>query len=163
MKRLFFYDMEFIEAPGKIDVISIGIVNEEGRELYLCNLDADLSCANDWVQRNVIPKLPIIPNDIWVKKDVLAERILAFLAPSKKDPVELWGNFAAYDHVALCWLFGDMESLPEGMPMITFDIQQEKGNIAIPPPLDDYEHNALYDAQWNRHAYFWIKNRRALG
>lgn len=40
-------------------------------------------------------------------------------------PIEFYGFMSAYDHVALCWLFGKMIDLPKGFPMYTIDLQQE--------------------------------------
>lgn len=37
---------------------------------------------------------------------------------------EFYGYYSAYDHVALCWLFGKMMDLPKGFPMYTRDLKQ---------------------------------------
>lgn len=42
-----------------------------------------------------------------------------------KEPITLFGYYSAYDHVALCWLFGKMIDLPKGFPMYTIDLKQE--------------------------------------
>lgn len=159
--RRFFYDFEFMEEPGKIDVISVGIVTEreDGPELYLCNRDADLSLANDWVKANVIPRLPEEDSLDWVSKDRMRQEVENFLFPSVEHPVELWGYYSAYDHVALCWLFGKMIDLPPGMPMLTMDVKQLAIHAGIQPPESaGEEHNALVDARWNRMAFFYITN-----
>lgn len=54
----YFFDTEFIEDGKTIDLISIGIVAEDGREYYAINRDCDFSKASDWVKENVIAKLP---------------------------------------------------------------------------------------------------------
>src|SRR5690606_6289618 len=41
--------------------------------------------------------------------------------PNKYPNIELCGYYSAYDHVALCWLFGKMIDLPTGFPMYTID------------------------------------------
>jgi hypothetical protein len=38
--------------------------------------------------------------------------------------INLYGYYSAYDHVALCWLFGKMINLPERFPMYTKDLKQ---------------------------------------
>ena len=38
--------------------------------------------------------------------------------------VELWADWGAYDHVALCQLWGRMIDLPEGVPMWTNDLRR---------------------------------------
>lgn len=162
-ERKFFYDFEFMEEPGSIEVISVGIVTREsdGPELYLCNRDADLTKANDWVKENVIPRLPEETSELWVSKKRMRDEVERFLAPSKKNPVELWGYYSAYDHVALCWLFGRMIDLPAGMPMLTMDVMQLSidAGIEIPNTEHDDEHNALSDARWNRWAFYYIHRK----
>jgi hypothetical protein len=60
-----FYDTEFIEDGRTIDLISIGMVAEDGRELYLVNDEIDddpLSeriRGHNWLMENVIPHLPL--------------------------------------------------------------------------------------------------------
>jgi hypothetical protein len=54
----FFLDTEFIEDGQTIELISIGVVSDDGHELYLCNSDCDLSRSGDWVRAHVLPHLP---------------------------------------------------------------------------------------------------------
>lgn len=56
-KTKYFIDTEFIEDGKTIDLISIGIVREDGESLYLQNVECDFSKATDWVWRNVFPHL----------------------------------------------------------------------------------------------------------
>lgn len=53
----YFLDTEFIEDGATIDLISIGIVSEDGRSLYLQNTECEYGKASDWVWRNVFPYL----------------------------------------------------------------------------------------------------------
>ena len=50
----YFLDTEFIEDGKTIDLISIGIVCEDGRELYLANRNCDFDKASQWVKDNVL-------------------------------------------------------------------------------------------------------------
>ena len=54
----FFYDCEFIEDGRTIDLVSIGVVDEEGREFYAVSTEFDPERAGQWVRQNVLPKLP---------------------------------------------------------------------------------------------------------
>ena len=54
----YFYDTEFIENGSTIDLVSIGIVAEDGREYYAVSTDADHTKANKWVREHVLDKLP---------------------------------------------------------------------------------------------------------
>lgn len=53
----YFLDTEFIEDGKTIDLISIGIVSEDGRSFYAQNAECVFDKASDWVWRNVFPHL----------------------------------------------------------------------------------------------------------
>ncbi len=170
-----FYDTEFLENGKTIDLISIGMVADTGREYYAVNSDID---ANDsrlhqrisehsWLMDNVVPYLPLTRDaprrfegkwlwsldrsSILVKPHwVIANEVRNFL--QSFDNVKLWADYGAYDHVVLCQLFGRMIQLPDSIPMWTHDLRmlmESKGmtNDDIPPFLNGTEHNALDDAR----------------
>lgn len=56
-KTKYFLDTEFIENGKTIDLISIGLVREDGETLYLQNSECEFAKASDWVWRNVFPHL----------------------------------------------------------------------------------------------------------
>jgi len=179
----YYYDCEFLEGTqdkmimgmkiGKtkptIDLISIGIVAEDGREYYAISKDFNLKEAWNrydlkvnknypsgpehskvyWIRENVLK--PIFYE--WKNKDInfheinftykdfkrllkkygksnkqIAEEIIGFVYPEHEAP-KFYGYNSAYDHVALCWLFGKMIDLPKGFPMYTIDLQQMKDDI----------------------------------
>lgn len=180
-----FYDLEFIEDGKAIDLISIGMVTDDGREYYAVNGDLGGKSAawrrikdQSWLVRNVLPSLPLTnrtslerhlaggtmfsPNPgidlvaidtthTSVKPQyVIANEVRDFVRAAGPD-VELWAWYGAYDHVALCWLWGRMIDLPEGIPMWTNDLRQERMRLGDPemPKQADGEHNALEDARHN--------------
>lgn len=149
MKRRFFYDCEFIERPCTIDLISIGVVGEDGSEFYAVSSEFDANAAVPWVRENVFPYLP--PEAERESRASIRARLLDFLKPSKADPLELWAYYGAYDHVTLCWIFGSMVELPEGMPKHTHDLKQWANALGNPrfPKDPENEHHALADARWN--------------
>lgn len=53
----YWLDTEFIEDGRTIDLISIGMISEDGRELYLQNQECNFDKASDWVARNVLLQL----------------------------------------------------------------------------------------------------------
>lgn len=55
----YFLDTEFIDDGKTIDVISIGLVCSDGRELYLQSCDCDPSKASQWVTDNVLGHLSL--------------------------------------------------------------------------------------------------------
>src|SRR3954464_10520719 len=54
----YFYDCEFIEDGRTVALISIGVVDEKGREFYAVSTEFDDSRAIPWVRRNVLDRLP---------------------------------------------------------------------------------------------------------
>jgi len=58
---IYCYDTEFLEDGHTIDLISIGIVCEDGREYYAVNSDCDFTRIkeNDWLVRKVVAHLPV--------------------------------------------------------------------------------------------------------
>lgn len=174
-----FYDCEFIENGPEIPIriLSIGMVREDGSELYRINSEAlSMASRHPWVSVNVLPHLPVknsAPFAInspyiieWdqehedypfvTERDRIAADVQAFIQATPD--AELWGYYPAYDHVVLCQLFGTMAELPSGIPMTTFDIQQEavKQPWVTLPPQPLVSHHALHDARWDRDAYFTL-------
>lgn len=167
----YFYDCEFLEDGQTIDLISLGIVAEDGREYYAVNASADWRAVTGhaWLMANVVPHLPKAYGDwnnhmpkSWLfnyrdpavkVKATIAREVEAFIRAGgdSRDDHELWAYYGAYDHVALCQLFGRMIDLPECVPMRTRDIMDLPGIEAVKAatPQQD-EHHALADARWNR-------------
>lgn len=154
----YFYDTEFLEDGHTINLISIGIVAEDGREYYAVNQDADWGriALNDWLCENVAPHLP--PYSEWKPKAQIRDEVRAFLLHDGSP--ELWAWYAAYDHVALAQLFGTMMDLPEGVPMWTNDLRQEvhrRGEVTLPAQTEG-EHDALADARHVSRMHAWVHN-----
>ncbi len=147
----YWLDTEFIERPCTIDLISVGIVAEDGREFYAESSEVDWSKASRWVLDNVRPHL--MDGGSMPRREI-AERVRSFVG---HDPSpEFWGYYCDYDWVAFCWLFGSMIDLPKGWPMFCRDIKQaavERGDPPLPPQDEVQEHHALADARWNRRAW----------
>lgn len=167
-----FYDTEFIEDGKTIDLVSIGMVAEDGREYYAVSdeFSHEALLANPWLVANVLPSLPYgrssaLATSLNVDFDHadykamkprwrIAEDVRQFILFDDSSP-ELWAWYGAYDHVALAQLFGRMIDLPDGMPMWTNDLKQEVVRLGNPTlaKQDGGEHNALADARWVRDAY----------
>lgn len=147
----YFLDTEFIEQPCTIDLLSVAIVAEDGRELYLENAYAQWGLANHWVKENVLPKLAGAEAASWTPHENIGPLIQGWIGD---DTPEFWGYYSDYDWVAFAWLFGAMIDLPEGWPMYCRDLKQEADRLGVtfPQPETD-EHHALADARWNRDMY----------
>lgn len=175
----YFFDTEFHEykrdGVNTIELISIGIVAEDGREYYAESLDFDMSAAveNEWLNDNVIAHLwsrqpDKTPFNRWTRdggkgglghNECIANGIRNFVG----EKPEFYAYYADYDWVVFCWLFGRMIDLPEGFPMYCRDLKQmlddkcDKMGIWADAlkeypgfPTQENEHNALDDARWNK-------------
>lgn len=145
----YFIDTEFIERPCTIDLISLAIVAQNGRELYLVSTEFDGTQANEFVRKHVIPNLAHPNNQSmpYVSRATMRERVLEFIGTDATP--EFWGYFADYDWVGFCWLFGGMSDLPKGWPYYCGDLRQAldaAGPTSVQQDLSD--HNALSDARW---------------
>jgi len=169
----FWYDCEFLEDGRTVDLISIGLLAEDGRELYLVNEDIgsgplyDRIRGHAWLMQNVVPSLPLAkqaPGHFWLDGDapgIVSHRFIGNLVRDflleDASGVELWAWYGAYDHVALAQLFGPMVDLPEGIPMYTHDMQQELDRRGITedrlPDQVGTAHNALDDARHLKAVY----------
>lgn len=184
----YWLDEEFIEDGKTIDLVSVGLVAEDGRKYYAQSSEFDAAKANEWVQHNVLTQLrrcfgpPHIrtldsdatidqqlaihsqgkcgaPDCPWRTRWQLKEDVLVFVNADANKP-QFWGYYADYDWVALCQLFGTMMDLPEGWPMYCRDLKQWCDMLGNPklPPQEVGEHNALADALWNREAWAFLRD-----
>lgn len=146
------FDTEFIEDGKTIDLISIGMVREDGGKLYVENSDCDKSKASDWVVENVFPHLHGASREM--PRNEIAESIKHFAGESP----EFWAYYADYDWVVLCQLYGTMMNLPDGWPMFCMDVKQWQvmmGGIQLPEQATT-KHDALGDAIWCREMYKFL-------
>jgi hypothetical protein len=150
----YFLDTEFIEGFHKplfgkrrhfIDLISIGIVAEDGRSYYAISTDFKAKDADKWVKENVIAQLPsrrIHQYDspshrqlalLWRSNEMIKRDLLEFFgvkyddeAPGYYAPegIEMYAYYADYDWVVFCSLFGRMIDLPANFPMYCRDLKQ---------------------------------------
>jgi len=191
IKMKYFLDTEFIEGFHKplfgkkrhfIDLISIGIVAEDGRTYYAISNEFNKKDANEWVVENVINKLPsryanysdpsISPRVksetlLWKSNDRIADEVREFMGCWRDQffwrtshEVEVYGYYADYDWVLFCSLFGKMIDLPKGFPMYCRDLKQMMDEAGLDKewkrqncPDPENEHNALADAKWNKKLY----------
>lgn len=189
----YFLDTEFIEGfreqcirwPFKwkknhfIDLISIGVVCEDGRSYYAVSNEYNYSEADDWVKENVINKIytSVVNGDRrnydsakefhkWYGKsnETIKDELMKFfgcwrdhqLYYRAPEGIEIYGYFADYDWVLFCSLFGRMIDLPKGFPMYCRDLKQMMDERGLDKewkrkkcPDLKDEHNALADAKWN--------------
>lgn len=172
----FFMDTEFITGFKKpipflptigrwnkpeffIHLVSIGIVDESGREYYAISNDFNPKLADKWVKENVLSKLPkryvffqsSSPREkegarLWKPNQQIKMDIIEFMGGGidsdqadylyVPEDTEVYAYFADYDWVVFCSLFGRMIDLPAGMPMFCLDIKQMLDEYADNMPVE---------------------------
>lgn len=179
-----YYDTEFLENGKTIELISIGMVAEDGEELYCINGEAPLEniYKHEWLVQNVWPNLPLkyvskygpewdeehpdYFGKVW-SRQIIAQAVEKFIR-SKPQP-ELWAWYGAYDHVVLAQLWGPMSTLPFGVPMWTNDLRQEIHRLEkvlgkplmfeLPKLGANAEHHALADAKLLKLRAEWLERQ----
>lgn len=187
----YFLDTEFIEGfhqPlfGKnrhfIDLISIGIVAEDGSSYYNISNEYKYDDASEWVKENVIKPayMDCVHGDnrnrytaknfhksYGSPNEEIATDLMEFFkcwrdqhfwrAP---EGIEIYGYFADYDWVLFCSLFGRMLDLPKGFPMYCRDLKQMMDEMGLDKewklkhcPEPEHAHMAIHDAKWNKKLY----------
>jgi hypothetical protein len=152
-----FFDTEFTGLHQKTTLLSIGIVDENGREFYRELDDYDHSQLNDWLKENVIGNFK---NEGSVNMGMLRDDLKEWLkAYDYGETIEMWSDCLAYDWVLFCEIFGGAFEVPKNIYYIPFDIctlMKIKGvdpdvnrEEFAPLPMPDKipKHNALWDAQ----------------
>ena len=145
----YFYDTEFIDDGRTIELISIGVVAEDGREYYAVSTEFDPERAGSWVRTHVLPKLPPPASALWRPRTRIRSDLETFFDIDGTEPIELWAWVGAYDHVVLCQLWGPMTHLPPPIPRFTRELRQlweEHGRPRMPRRSPN-AHDALVDAR----------------
>ncbi|MFD6953683.1 hypothetical protein A6A08_23925 [Nocardiopsis sp. TSRI0078] len=168
-----YYDTEFVERGPEhpLVLVSIGMVAEDGRELYAVSgeFDQDLVRSHPWLSENVWPHLPLRDGPEGTVLDAdhphvrtrreIARMVHEFLRATPEP--QLWAWYGSYDHVLLCQLWGTMKAVPREVPVITFDLKQEAVRLGDPqlPPQPSGLHHALADARHLRLRARWLAER----
>jgi hypothetical protein len=155
----YWIDTEFIERPWSLDLISLGLVAEDGREFYAESNEVDWSRASRWTLDTVRPQLGAHPMPL----EEIGYGVQRF-TEHDHDPV-FWGYFPAYDWVAFTWLFGGLNDLPFHFPQLCLDIEQWAMALGGPelPRQEGQKHHALADARWTRTAWEHLKGLDPTG
>lgn len=152
-----FFDTEFTGLHQGTTLISIGMIAEDGRELY-CELnDYDKTQIDDWLQDNVIENLH---NTNPINTEQLRKTIEGFIEPY--DKVEIWSDCLSYDWVLFNQIFGHAFNIPKSIYYIPFDLSSMLKIYGYDPDIDrklfsemgnETKHNALSDAKMVKACY----------
>lgn len=151
-----FFDTEFTGLHQKTTLISIGMVAEDGRELYCELCDYDESQIDNWLRVNVIANLYQTNR---INTESLAKAIEGFIEPYES--VEMWSDCLAYDWVLFNQIWGHAFNIPKKINYIPFDICTLFKIRSINPDINREEfsgikgekHNALHDAKVIKKCY----------
>jgi hypothetical protein len=155
-----FFDTEFTGLHAKTTLMSIGLVDENGRTFYAELDDYDKAQVDDWLENNVVANFTG-KNTMNMKqlKSALTEWLVAY------DSVEIWSDCLAYDWVLFNSIFGTAFDIPKNVYYIPIDICTMMKLKGVDPdinreeyafggvPKDAEKHNALWDAQVIRACY----------
>lgn len=134
-----FFDTEFTGLHKNTTLISIGLVDENGRTFYAEFSDYDESQCDEWIRENVIkhlkrskedllenfPDIYIHVNDweVYGTKEYIREVLKDWL--SKYDNVELVSDCSHYDMVLFIDIFGRAFAIPSNVNPACHDINQD--------------------------------------
>jgi len=166
-----FFDTEFTGLRQKTNLLSIGLVSEDGRTFYAEASQFDKQQVDTWITENVLanmrfgdiyesrPKIDLEHHAEKADRAGIAYDLDEWLA--QFDAVEMWGDCLAYDWVLFCDLFGGAMSIPQNVYYIPFDICTLMKMSNVDPDISREEfsgisgakHNALHDAKCIRACY----------
>lgn len=176
-----YFDTEFSGLHKDTTLISMGLVSENGKELYLEFTDYDKTQCDDWIKENVLNNTIMEGNssvtDIVLDemdyrkgdKQTLKGVLLHWL--SQFDSVELVSDVCHYDMVLFIDVFGTAFDLPKNVCPVCYDINTDiakEYNVALVDAFDmnremlleefdkvvkGSKHNSLYDAKVIKEIY----------
>ncbi len=158
-----FFDTEFSEIGGNIHLISLGAVDEKGREFYAINEAVESMPLSPWLKTNVVEKLQLTgrhdrtPLQSLEKIAGSFQHFVEYSKNASSTELEFWAYYGAYDWVILCHLFGGMLKMPYGWPQYFHDLRVYLNSHGLRHISDDDKrfdiHNALADARWVKYAH----------
>lgn len=147
-----FFDCEFHDTGSVIDLISIGLVREDGEEFYaIADFDErTIRRDSDWLVENVLCHIPAdMPR---YPQRHIGGMIESWLWDVPKP--EWWAYYGAYDFVALAQCFGPLVKFPNGWDRYYHDFQVMCAKADVEPrKMAIGEHHALADARWLKEVY----------
>lgn len=181
-----FFDTEFTGLHKNTTLISVGIIDEDGKDFYAEFNDYDKKQVSSWIQENVIKLLYFnkynkdikLVNDNSIKcsgsKKFIKNELLHWI--SKYDEIEFVSDVCHYDFVLLIdLLYGNALEIPYCVFPCCYDINQkisEYYKISLKDAfnmnrehillennikLQENKHNSLYDAMVIERIYNLLK------
>lgn len=150
----YFVDTEHTDDGERLELISIAVVCEDGREYYAAVDGYDAAAVTPWIEENVLPKLPPPGDPLWRSRERIRTDLTEFVTG---EDIEFWTMCAWLDWTLVVRLFGRFEDVPASWPMACWDLWQleaELGVTAAERPAEPEDvHNALVDARYHQRIY----------
>ena len=153
----YWFDTEFHDDGYHVELISIGVLAEDGREYYAVSGDYNPQRANEFIRDHVLPHLGSARRRSQAE---IRDDLLAFFSASGM-PTEFWADHGEYDWIVLRQLFGNLMSWPKGWPKTAMDVEQYRLMLRAGAfPSDSViAHNALEDARSVRERWRWLEGK----
>jgi hypothetical protein len=162
-----FLDTEFTGLVRNTTLISLAMVDEDGRSFYAEFDDYDAGQVTEWINHHVIARLEMIDAQEYsgesdgvfmVKGDrqFVKSKIEEWLY--NYESVEMWADVLAYDWVLFCDLFGGSMFIPSQIFYAPFDLSTLFRVKAYINPVSKYDQDlnrfefAGYDIEKQHHA-----------
>jgi len=130
-----FFDTEFTGLHKDTTLVSIGMIDENGRSFYAEFSDYDKDQCDDWIKENVIKHLylgnyehiEISDNhtSVYGNKKFIKEKVEKWL--SEYNEIDLISDCCHYDMVLFIDIFGSAFDLPKNVNPACHDINQDIG------------------------------------
>ena len=143
-----FLDTEFTGLHQNTSLLSIGIIDEDGRTFYAEISDYDFTQMDEWLLENIMSHMIFEPakpgeeeyysaerfDDNPIGQDLYKSYSLKMRGTIKEvaqelekwlnqyDKVEIWSDCLAYDWMLFCQMFGGAMNIPSNVYYIPFDI-----------------------------------------
>lgn len=137
-----YFDTEFTGLHKNTTLISIGLVDEDGKSFYAIFNDYDRKQCDKWIQDNVIKHLNLVPKEeldengnflyrctggeYWVvqgNKEHIKKYLTEWL--EQYDKIQLISDVCHYDMVLFIDIFGGAFDIPENVSPVCHDICQD--------------------------------------
>lgn len=157
----YFLDCEYIDNGHQLQLVSLALVAEDSRELYLVSAEFEPELASSWVRENVLPLLPTVSEHPRLDRAQMRESVLNFVVG---DRPEFWAAYPTWDWFLLVRLFGRLDDLPPNWPLGCLDLIQWSEHLgrADLPVHPGRMHDALADARWHRDVYEHLVHLEAV-
>lgn len=153
-----FFDCKYVDTGYSVDLVSVGMINERGKEYHAVAIDGWSSATMTQEQREIL--LPCLPYK--AQRRLKRSIALDLLKMTEGESVEIWGYQCAYPYVCLSQVFGTPDQWPAHWEKYYTDLYQIMKHHKIStielPKMSMAKCHALAGASWTRKVYKYLKD-----